>query len=230
MKKNIWTIIGVTMCCLNVLLLTGIDGYAKHFKTERQGNFLSKISAYQSHQSSADSSGVLKVRELQIVDESGNAAITLSADQDGGLIFVNNSMGEVSTIVGVSDTKGGFIFTFAPNPEMGLAGLGAENGVGGGLFAVSSNGSSLQTGSEIGITSETEIEESETVSEISVVYLGIDPEGNGVAETRGKEGQLRWSSEQSTGQQSGLIGDLDNDGDVDFNDFILFTANFGRTN
>ena len=230
MKKNIWTIIGVTMCCLNVLLLTGIDGYAKHFKTGRQGNFLSKISAYQSHQSSTDSSGVLKVRELQIVDESGNVAVALSSDQDGGLVFVNDSFGEVSTIIGVSETSGGFIFTFAPNPEMGMAGLGAENSVGGGLFAISSSGTSIQTGSEIGIASEEEIGGDEALSAVSVVYLGIDPEGNGVAETRGKEGQLRWSSEQSTGQQSGLIGDLDNDGDVDFNDFILFTANFGRTN
>jgi hypothetical protein len=31
------------------------------------------------------------------------------------------------------------------------------------------------------------------------------------------------------GTPSGLIGDLDQDGDVDFADFLIFTSNFGKT-
>ena len=61
----------------------------------------------------------------------------------------------------------------------------------------------------------------------------IDSTGNGVAETRGQNEILRWSSEitptRGDGTPSGLIGDLDQDGDVDFNDFLIFTANFGKT-
>ncbi len=61
----------------------------------------------------------------------------------------------------------------------------------------------------------------------------IDSTGNGVAETRGQNQILRWSSEirptGDGGTPSGLIGDLDQDGDVDFNDFLIFTSNFGRT-
>lgn len=60
----------------------------------------------------------------------------------------------------------------------------------------------------------------------------VDTVGNGVAETRGQNEIIRWSSEMAPvggGTPSGLIGDLDQDGDVDFNDFLIFTANFGKT-
>ena len=65
-------------------------------------------------------------------------------------------------------------------------------------------------------------------------FARIDTAGNGVAETRGQNQILRWSSELTpvgggVGTPSGLIGDLDQDGDVDFNDFLIFTSNFGRT-
>ena len=65
----------------------------------------------------------------------------------------------------------------------------------------------------------------------------VDGNGNGVAETHGQDGNLRWSSEAAptgdgdsdTGTTSGLIGDFDGDGDVDFNDFLTFARNFGKT-
>ena len=77
----------------------------------------------------------------------------------------------------------------------------------------------------------------------AVAAISVDQAGNGdisviennapVAETRGQNQTLRWSSETpsvgSGGTPSGLIGDLDQDGDVDFSDFLLFTANFGKT-
>ena len=62
----------------------------------------------------------------------------------------------------------------------------------------------------------------------------VNAAGNGVAETRGQNQILRWSSEipsggGGSGTPSGLIGDLDQDGDVDFSDFLIFTTNFGKT-
>ena len=61
----------------------------------------------------------------------------------------------------------------------------------------------------------------------------VDANGNGVAETRGQDTEVRWSSEApavgDTGTSTGLIGDFDGDGDVDFSDFLTFTANFGKT-
>lgn len=61
----------------------------------------------------------------------------------------------------------------------------------------------------------------------------VDENGNGVAETLTKDGSVRWSSEMTSGDgtptSSGLLGDLDGDGDVDFTDFLTFAANFGKT-
>ncbi len=59
----------------------------------------------------------------------------------------------------------------------------------------------------------------------------VDASGNGVAETRGRTQNLLWSSESDSGgggTSSGLMGDFDNDGDVDFADFLTFAANFGK--
>ena len=70
--------------------------------------------------------------------------------------------------------------------------------------------------------------------------------GVGVLKTRNAEGVQIWQSgsdagdgdgdgggDGSTGDggdtTSGLLGDLDNDGDVDFSDFITFASNFGKT-
>ena len=61
----------------------------------------------------------------------------------------------------------------------------------------------------------------------------VDANRSGVAETRGQDAEVRWSSEAAavgdTGTSTGLIGDFDGDGDVDFNDFLTFARNFGRT-
>lgn len=64
----------------------------------------------------------------------------------------------------------------------------------------------------------------------------VDASGNGVAETRGRNANLLWSSESDEsdsgsggGTPTGLMGDFDNDGDVDFADFLTFAQNFGKT-
>ena len=61
----------------------------------------------------------------------------------------------------------------------------------------------------------------------------VDASGNGVAETRGRTQNLLWSSESGSGSgggtPTGLMGDFDNDGDVDFADFLTFASNFGKT-
>lgn len=61
----------------------------------------------------------------------------------------------------------------------------------------------------------------------------LDSDGNGVAKTLGNSGSLRWSSEASPGggggTSTGLIGDFDGNGKVDFADFVTFAANFGKT-
>jgi hypothetical protein len=64
------------------------------------------------------------------------------------------------------------------------------------------------------------------------IFAGIDPSGNPAFQTSDDSGRLIWTSTGSTSgtstTTSGLLGDLDNDGDVDFSDFLTFAANFGR--
>ena len=57
----------------------------------------------------------------------------------------------------------------------------------------------------------------------------VDENGNGAAETLAEDGSVRWTSEMKTGGTGGLLGDLDGDGDVDFEDFLTFAANFGKS-
>ena len=59
--------------------------------------------------------------------------------------------------------------------------------------------------------------------------LTTTTEGNGLVRTRSLEGITTWSSNSvqvNTG--SSLKGDMDNDGDIDGDDFLLFSENFGK--
>ena len=253
MKKNHWkvaVIIGFVICVFNIFLLSKIDGDVKRLaKANIKETLLGKVSAYQSHQSSNDSSNVLKLKELQIVDGSGNPVIVLSTDEFGnGVIAINNLMGRLSTVVTASEA-GGIVSTISSSdPEAGIAALGIDE-TGGAVITSNATSTTIQTGSGVGVSNELIIGTAEAMP--GFAYLGLDNEGNGalriagseggyfsayidtagngVAETHGKGFVPRWSSEQIM-KQPGLIGDLDGDGDVDFQDFLLFSANFGKTN
>ena len=253
MKKNHWkvaVIIGFVICVFNILLLSKIDGDVKRLaKANIKETLLGKVSAYQSYQSSNDSTNVLKLKELQIVDGSGNPVIVLSTDEFGnGVIAVNNLMGRLSTVVTASEA-GGIVSTISSSdPEAGIAALGIDE-TGGAVITSNATSTTIQTGSGVGVSNELIIGTAEAMP--GFAYLGLDNEGNGalriagseggyfsayidtagngIAETHGKGFVPRWSSEQTL-KQPGLIGDLDGDGDVDFQDFLLFATNFGKTN
>ena len=44
-----------------------------------------------------------------------------------------------------------------------------------------------------------------------------------------REAEPPTTGDSGEGGNSGLVGDLDNDGDVDFADFLVFVGNFGKT-
>ena len=61
--------------------------------------------------------------------------------------------------------------------------------------------------------------------------LGATTEGNGLVRTRSLEGITTWSSnavQVNTGSTTSLKGDMDNDGDIDGDDFLIFSENFGK--
>ena len=148
------------------------------------------------------------------VDQAGNGSISaisasgsisgLGVDQAGDAgVLVTNREGVLTSVLGVDENGHGVmgILNASGRPIAAMAADGAGNGV-------------------LGI-------------EGGKFLARVDSVGNGVAETRGQNEILRWSSEIPSGggggTPSGLIGDLDQDGDVDFNDFLIFTSNFGKT-
>ena len=62
--------------------------------------------------------------------------------------------------------------------------------------------------------------------------MASDVNGDGLVETYAKNRDRLWSSSfaQQTGpvSQSGLLGDLDGDGDVDGSDVLLMSENYGN--
>ena len=148
------------------------------------------------------------------VDNAGNGSVSavsasgsivgLGVDEAGdAVVLVTNREGVLASVLGVDENGHGVmgILNASGQPIAAMAADDAGNGV-------------------LGI-------------EGGKFRAHVDAAGNGVAETRGQDQNLRWSSETpsvgSGGTPSGLIGDLDQDGDVDFSDFLIFTTNFGKT-
>ncbi len=149
------------------------------------------------------------------VDETGNGSVSavsasgsivgLGVDAAGdAAVLVTNREGVLASVLGVDENGHGVIgiLNASGRPIAAMAADDAGNGV-------------------LGI-------------EGGKFRAHVDSVGNGVAETRGQNQILRWSSEipssgGGSGTPSGLIGDLDQDGDVDFSDFLIFTTNFGKT-
>ena len=125
-------------------------------------------------------------------------------DNNGaGALRISNAEGGVVSAIGANENGHGLIGFYNASRRV-VAGMGADStGVGG-----------------LGI-------------EGGRFRAFVDGNGNGIAETHGQDGNLRWSSEApaggNTGTTSGLIGDFDGDGDVDFADFLTFARNFGKT-
>ena len=140
---------------------------------------------------------------MDVRNKSGPAA-GFSVDADGdGLAIVGNRDNKAIGILGANENGHGLI-GFMNASERVVAGIGADST---GIGRMSIEGGRFSA--------------------------FVDGNGNGVAETVGNDGNQRWSSEAAavgdTGTSTGLIGDFDGDGDVDFNDFLTFARNFGKT-
>ena len=158
--------------------------------------------------------------------ESNAGAVILSVDQAG-----NGSASAVSasgSIVGLGVDAAGDAAVLVTNKEGVLTSILGVDVNGHGVMGILN-----ASGRPIAAMAADEAGNGVLGIEDGKFFAHLDTLGNGVAETRGQNQTLRWSSETPSGggggTPSGLIGDLDQDGDVDFNDFLIFTANFGKT-
>lgn len=140
---------------------------------------------------------------MDVRNKSGPAA-GLSVDGDGdGLVIAGNRDGDGASLMGANGNGHGII-GFRNASGRVVAAIGADSS---GIGVLNIEGGRFRA--------------------------FVDGNGNGVAETRANEGNVRWSSEApavgDTGTSTGLIGDFDGNGKVDFADFLTFAANFGKT-
>ncbi len=140
---------------------------------------------------------------MDVRNKSGPAA-GFSVDTDGdGLVIAGNRNNDEVSIMGANENGHGII-GFKHASGRVVVGMGADS-TGAGVLNV----------------------------EGGRFRAFLDAEGNGVAKTLGQHGNLLWSSEASPngdgGTSTGLIGDFDGNGKVDFADFVTFAANFGKT-
>ena len=139
---------------------------------------------------------------LGVLGESGIFAELAVSEVLGATLRVSNKNGRAVSAIG-ADENGHGILGILNVLGLPVAAIGADdNGVG-----------ILNIGRKFGVF--------------------VNEHGTGVAETLTSNGSVRWSSEMTPGggapPQSGLLGDLDGDGDVDFTDFLVFAQNFGKT-
>ncbi len=171
-----------------------------------------------------DSDDVLQVGRLEIVNDQGNVVALMGVDFVGdGFLAVRNREGKAETSAEISvDEKGDAAMKFRSKGRLFVAAGSDDNGNGAfGLLNTTTNEPTVLMGADpngnglIGISR-------------GKFTAFVDENGDGVAVTAGDDGNVLWSSDTVV-STSGLLGDLDGDGDVDFADFLVFAQNFGRT-
>ena len=157
--------------------------------------------------------------------ESSAGAVILGVDQSGNGAM--NAISAAGSIVGLGVDEVGDAAVLVTNREGVLTSVLGVDANGHGVMGILN-----ASGRPIAAMAADEAGNGVLGIEGGKFLARVDAAGNGVAETRGENEILRWSSEMTPvggGTPSGLIGDLDQDGDVDFNDFLIFTSNFGKT-
>ena len=160
---------------------------------------------------------------VRVLNAEGTIVGVLEADENAnGLLGVANSDGEVDEagdgVLGVVNARnsGGSVLGIddSGNGLLGVLNAGRTNGAGIGINE-SGNGS-------LRVTNQ---------SGERVVDVTADTQGNGQITVKDRNGRNSWTSaaSSSTPPSPGLLGDLDGDQDVDFNDFLLLASNFGKT-
>ena len=169
----------------------------------------------------------------------------LKIDSSGGHVQVFSNTGDIELGIGIDEESNTGVLGLS-HKEGGLVGITAGN-EGAGLVIRANDGS--QAGVVIGPDGKggfvlrdgqenLQLKLSANADGTRELLLGnggfqavVNEVGKGIAETRGSDNMLIWSSENAntSGGTSSLPGDFDNDGDVDIQDFLVFVEHFGKT-
>ena len=181
---------------------------------------------------------------------SGSLALLGTGDSGAGVIVASGSESSGSAaFLGVDDEGNGLVTTLSASGS--LATLGVDEGGDAAVLVTNRNGDWVSvlgvdenghgalgirnaSGRPIAAMAADEAGNGALGIDGGKFRAFVDASGNGVAETRGRTQNRLWSSESGSGSgaggtPTGLMGDFDNDGDVDFADFLTFASNFGKT-
>ncbi len=185
------------------------------------------------------------------IDKTGNENLAyLGAGTTGdGLLSLSNKSGKDMVSMFAGEISGNL--QLSNSNDKTIARLGAYSGGDGFLNINSKTGTELITaGSNIYDDGLLKVSNRYGTLGVWIVganesgYLGIQDNrerllaeltatvgGNGLVRTLSPEGITTWSSnavQVNTGSGTSLKGDMDNDGDIDGDDFLIFSENFGK--
>ena len=197
---------------------------------------------------------VIQVSEIQILNASGDQVGFIGTDDAGdGVIILGDASGQPQAAVSVDESGAGLFSSF--NASGVQAAILGTDLAGDGFVGLGNSSGELASSLGVGVTGAGFVAVGDPASmaraSLGVDTLGVgrmtiesrngDPvveayseAGNGQIDVKTGSGVKIWASDDipsapSGGGDSGLIGDLDNDGDVDFADFLTFARNFGRS-
>ena len=163
---------------------------------------------------------------LSLSNKSGKGLVSMSADETAGSLELTNKDDKRIAYLG-TDVGGEGLLKINSKTGTELITLGS-NKADNGLIRVSNSygtlGAVLIAGSEHGYVG---IQDNQ---ERLLADLTATAGGDGLVRTLSKQGITTWSSasfQGNTGSTS-LKGDMDNDGDIDGDDFLIFSENFGK--
>ena len=164
---------------------------------------------------------------LSLSNNTGKRLATMQTDETSGNLWLNNSSDKTVVRFGAFSQGDGFLQI---NSRTGteLITLGS-NTADDGLIRVSNRHGTL--GVVLIARNEHGYVGIQNSQERLLADLTATPGGNGLVRTLSTQGITTWSSasvESSGGSTSSLRGDMDDDGDIDGDDFLIFSENFGK--
>jgi len=182
---------------------------------------------------------VIQVTEIQILNANGQQVGTIGTDSAGdGLILLGDVSGRPQVAMSVDDTGAGLLTAF--NSAGAQAVVVGTDVAGDGFIGVGNNAGGLASTIGVGVSGGGFLGVANAAgtggATLGVIQAFVKG-NNGQIDVKTSTGISIWASDNvptvsiGSGDPSGLLGDLDNDGDVDvdFTDFLVFAQNFGSS-
>ena len=164
---------------------------------------------------------------LSLRNASEKRLVTLYADEAAGNLWLsNNGDQDIAYLGGGDEGRGVLKLNSETGTELVSAGSNTNDN---GLIRVSNRYGTL--GVWIVGTNENGYVGIQDSRERLLADMTATSDGNGIIRTLSPQGITTWSSDtaqSNAGSTLGLKGDMDNDGDVDGDDFLIFSENFGK--